>query len=215
MRPMRAVPVQLRLTTGHTSEEYVSRQAWRDATLECCPLHPQGGCGFARHGTYERVEPPGAHIARWYCRKGHCTFSLLPDCLAARFTGSLAAFEAAAACAEESQSLERAADRLRPDVMDLFAAVRWLRRRRRLLQYLFTVLRGLLPELFADCLPQVDVFRARLGCECALVRLRAIAAPWLVVLPPPLGFGPSLEAAGDWQPPRQQSIGPDPPSTSS
>jgi hypothetical protein len=81
---------------------------------------------------------------------------LLPDCLAARFTGSLAAFEEAAACAEESQSFERAADRLRPEVTDLFAAVRWLRRRRTRLQHLFSVLRGLLPTLFADCLPQVD-----------------------------------------------------------
>lgn len=211
MRPVRAVPVQLRLTTGLTSEEYVSRQAWRDATLECCPLHPQGGCGFARHGTYERVEPAGARIARWYCRKGHCTFSLLPDCLAARFTGSLAAFEEAAACAEQAESLERAADRLRPEVTDLFAAVRWLRRRRRLLTHLFSVLRGLLPALFADCLPQAGVLRARLGCDCALVRLRAIAAHWLGVLPPPLGFGPWPEAGGDSNAAHQHSTGPDPP----
>jgi hypothetical protein len=208
------VPVQLRFTTGHTSEEYVSRQAWRDATLPCCPLHPQGGCGFARHGTYGRVEPPGARIARWYCRKGHTTFSLLPDCLAARFTGSLAAFEAAVACAEQAGSLERAADRLRPEVTDLFAAVRWLRRRKRLLQQLFSILRGLLPELFADCLPQVGVFRARLGGECALVRLRAIAAPWLGGLPPPLGFGPWPAAAGDSRTPHQHSTGPDPPAPS-
>jgi hypothetical protein len=131
--------------------------------------------------------------------------------LAARFTGSLAAFEEAGACAEESPSLERAADRLRPEVMDLFAAVRWLRRRRTLLKHVFSVLRGLLPERFADCLPQVGVFRARLGCECALVRLRAIAAPWLGVLPPPLGFGPWPEADGDSPTPHQHSTGPDPP----
>lgn len=210
---MRAVPVQLRFDTGLTSEEYVSRQAWRDATLERCPLHPQGGCGFARHGTYERVEPPGAKIARWYCREGHCTFSLLPDCLAARFTGSLAAFEEAVACAEQSaESLERTAGQLRPDLTDLLAAVRWLRRRRMLLQHLFWLLRGLLPELFADCLPQVGVFRGRLACDCALMRLRAIAAPWLAVLPPPLGFGPWPEGRGDSHNPRQHSTGPDPPS---
>lgn len=211
---MRAVPVQLRFDTGLTSEEYVSRQAWRDATLECCPLHPQGGCGFARHGTYARAEPAGAHIARWYCRQGHCTFSLLPDCLAARFTGTLAAFEEAVACAEQSESLERTADRLRPEVTDLFAAVRWLRRRRTLLRHVFSVLRGLLPELFADCLAQVDVFRSRLGCDCALVRLRAMAAPWLGVLPPPLGFGPWPGRRGDLQTPHQHSTGPDPPSPS-
>ena len=39
-------------------------------------MHPQGGCGFARHGSYERVDPPGTRIARWYCRVGHQTFSL-------------------------------------------------------------------------------------------------------------------------------------------
>lgn len=212
---MRAVPVQLRFDTGLTSEEYVSRQAWRDATLERCPLHPKGGCGFERHGTYERVSPPGTRIARWYCRQGHCTFSLLPDCLAARFTGELTAFEAAVACAEQaSESLEQTADRLRPDVTDLLAAVRWLRRRRTLLVHLFLVLRGLMPELFAGCVPQVSVVRAVLGCDSALVRLRAMAAPWLGVLPPPLGFGPWPEARGDSQTGRQQSMGPDPPSPS-
>lgn len=212
---MRAVPVQLRFDTGLTSEEYVSRQAWRDATLERCPLHPQGGCGFERHGTYERVYPPGTQIARWYCREGHCTFSLLPDCLASRFTGSLGAFEEAVAFAEQaSESLERTADRLRPELTDLFAAVRWLRRRRTLLEHLFGLLRGLLPELFAQCVPQVAAFRRRLACDCALVRLRAIAAPWLAALPPPLGFGPWPEARDDAQAARQHSTGPDPPAPS-
>jgi hypothetical protein len=65
------------------------KQGWLSATLPRCPLHPQGGCGFARHGTYERVSPPGTRVARWYCPEGHCTFSLLPDCLAARLSGTL------------------------------------------------------------------------------------------------------------------------------
>jgi hypothetical protein len=212
MGPCGPLPVQLRFDTGLTSEEYVSRQAWRDATLKRCPLHPQGGCGFERHGTYERVDPPGAQIARWYCREGHCTFSLLPDCLAARFRGSLAEFEDAVACAEQGESLERTADRLRADLSDLFAAVRWLHRRRKLLEHLFILLRGLVPELFAGCVPRVSVFRAALQCDSALVRLRAIAAPWLAVLPPPLGFGPWPPRGGGPRPPRQHSIGPDPPS---
>ncbi|MCH7766403.1 MAG: polyprenyl synthetase family protein [Acidobacteria bacterium] len=33
------------------------------------------------------MSPPGARIARWYCRREPCTFSLLPDCLAARLCG--------------------------------------------------------------------------------------------------------------------------------
>ncbi|MGH8532263.1 MAG: hypothetical protein ACREV1_05885 [Gammaproteobacteria bacterium] len=85
--------MQLRFKTRLTSEEYVSRQAWRDASLPHCPLHPRGGCSLARHGTYERVNPPGTRVSRWYCPHGHRTFSLLPDCLAARFPGSLCAIE--------------------------------------------------------------------------------------------------------------------------
>jgi hypothetical protein len=27
-------------------------QLWRSASLSRCPLHPKGGCGFARHGIY-------------------------------------------------------------------------------------------------------------------------------------------------------------------
>ena len=69
--------VQLRYQTDLTSTEYVNREAWSEASLERCPLHPQGGCGFARHGSYERVEPPGTRIPRWYCPLGHQTFRQL------------------------------------------------------------------------------------------------------------------------------------------
>ena len=51
-------PVQLRFETGLTSKEYVSRQAWQDATLACCPLHPHGGCSFTRH-VYVPLETRG------------------------------------------------------------------------------------------------------------------------------------------------------------
>ena len=44
----------------------------------------------------------GTLIARWYCRESHTTFSLLPDCLAARLPGTLDALEAAAVAAEEA-----------------------------------------------------------------------------------------------------------------
>ena len=80
------MPVQLRFETGLTGADYVTREAWREARLSRCPLHPRGGCGFARHGTYERKTPAGTLIARWYCPQG-----LLPDHLAARFPGTLSA----------------------------------------------------------------------------------------------------------------------------
>ena len=92
-------------------------------------MHPQGGCGFTRHGTYERVNPPGTRIARWYCRQGHCTFSLLPDCLAARGSGTLIEFEAVVNDTEAARSLEAAAAACRPDI-ELPGVLRWLRRRR-------------------------------------------------------------------------------------
>ncbi|MGB7933432.1 MAG: hypothetical protein WCH04_14615 [Gammaproteobacteria bacterium] len=41
-----------------TGEEYISQQAWRKTSLPRYPLHPHGGCGFARHGTYEQRSPP-------------------------------------------------------------------------------------------------------------------------------------------------------------
>jgi hypothetical protein len=108
--------VQLRFETSFTSKEYVTHQAWRDATLERCPLHPAGGCSFARHGTYERVNPPGTQVPRWYCPEGHCTFSLLADCFAARLSGSLQEVEAVVVAAEQAASREAAADELRLDI---------------------------------------------------------------------------------------------------
>jgi len=52
-------------------------------------------------------------IARWYCPKGHRTFSLLPDLLAARMPGLLASVDAAVATAASAESLEAALDTMR------------------------------------------------------------------------------------------------------
>jgi hypothetical protein len=71
--------VQLRFATSLTSAQYVSQQAWRDASLDRCPAHPEGGCGFKRNGTYERAEPPGARVSRWYCELAHTTFSFATE----------------------------------------------------------------------------------------------------------------------------------------
>ncbi|MDE0442808.1 MAG: hypothetical protein OXL38_11875, partial [Gammaproteobacteria bacterium] len=78
------------MRTGLSGEQYVKAQGWRHATLARCPNHPGGGCSLARHGTYARKTPPGTRVARWYCPESHTTFSLLPDCLAARLPGTLA-----------------------------------------------------------------------------------------------------------------------------
>jgi len=203
--------VQLRFDTGLTGAEYVTREGWRLASLAHCPLHPRGGCDFARHGTYERVSPPGTQIARWYCPQGHCTFSLLPDHLAARFPGTLQAIEAVVAAVEQAPSLEAAADALRRDDITLPSAVRWVRRRVAPVRALLTVVVGLLPQLLAGCAPRVTELRQRLAGAEVLVALRAVAAAQLQVLAPPLGFRPPAHRGAQRQDRRQQRMGPDPP----
>lgn len=202
--------MQLRYPCSLTSEQYVAQQAWRHATLECCPLHPKGGCEFARHGTYPRVSPPGARVARWYCKLGHCTFSLLPDCLAARLPGTLAEVEAVVVAVEQATSLEAACAWLRTDI-ELPGVLRWVRRRVRAVHDALNTLKGLLPEYFAGCEPRLDAFALRLGVEAPLPVLRQIGAPYLKWLAPPVGFRPPVFAGGEPERDLQHCPGPDPP----
>jgi len=202
--------VLLRFETGLTSEEYVKREAWREASLSFCPNHRQGGCSLARHGTYERKTPPGTRIARWYCCESHTTFGLLPDCLAARLPGTLQSFEETVVAAEQASSLEAAAAALRPAI-ELPGAVRWLRRRRQYVRQCLLLVVGLLPDLLTGCQPTITAFRARLMQETVLVHLRSHAAPYLPQLPAPLGFSAPAGATGGVNCPHQQPMGPDPP----
>jgi transposase-like protein len=205
------IPVQLRFKTGLTGADYVTREAWREARLLHCPLHPRGGCGFVRHGTYERKSPAGTLIARWYCPQGHRTFSLLPDHLAARFPGTLSEIERVVATLEQARSLEAAADALRSDPVTLASAVRWVRRRVRPVRALLTVLVGLFPQFLLGCAPTVGALRGRLSCEQVLLLLRELAQVHLQALAYPLGFHHRLAACGEHQRGIQQRMGPDPP----
>ena len=204
--------MQLRFACEHTGEEYVKQEAWRDASLPRCPLHPKGGCGFARHGTYERVSPPGTLIARWYCPAGHRTFSLLPDCLAARLSGTLAEVEAVVRAAEQAAGLEAACQELRLDI-ELPGALRWVRRRVQAVHASLHLLRGLLPELFATCPGTLKTFSAQLGVGQVLRVLRHIGAAFLQRLPAPLGFVPRRKPGGGRGRARQHCVGADPPGT--
>ena len=203
--------MQLRFETELTSKEYVSQEAWQDASLTCCPMHPQGGCSFARHGTYERVKPPGTKIPRWYCPESHCTFSLLADCFTARLSGTLCEIETVVVEVEGASSLEAAADQSRLDI-ELPGAIRWTRRRVKAVHACLTILLGLLPELFIGCQPTVTAFSQRLRVDFILPVLREIAAVHLGYLPPPLGFSPPSCSGGEAKRPLQQQTGPDPPS---
>jgi hypothetical protein len=126
------------------------------------------------------------------------TFSLLPDCLAAKLPGTLAELEQVVGAVEQAPSVEAAADRLRPDI-EWPGRLRWVRRRRRLLHTALVALIALVPEAFGRCEPTLSSLARSLGTErgAVLVALRTVAQPQqLQQLPPPLGFGPRSAPTG-------------------
>jgi hypothetical protein len=221
--PAGPVPVQLRFDTGLAGEQYVTRELWRQARLERCPLHPQGGCGFARHGTYKRKSPLGTRIARWYCRLGHQTFSLLPDHLAARFPGTLPEIERVVAAAERASSVQACADALRPVTVSLPSAMRWVRRRLARVHALLPIVVAMVPQHLQGCAPTIEAFHERLVAKPAtasisasapasvLVQLRDLLSVHLAALAYPLGLRHRCASGGEAQGALQQHKGPDPP----
>lgn len=181
--------MQLRFETNLSADEYVNQKAWRYAELHSCPLHPEGGCSLARHGTYSRKVPPGTKVARWHCPEGHTTFSLLPDCLAARLPGSLIEIETVLCQVQNSSSQEAAADTVR-DNIELAGALRWIRRRIFLIQASLAMLIELLPDLPKESTPTLSCFQELLGLQFVLPALRGYTHSHLGMLPPPVGFGP-------------------------
>jgi hypothetical protein len=204
--------MQLRFATNLTSEEYIRQRAWQEAMLECCPLHPQGGCGVRSHGSYGRKEPAGLRIPRFYCRRGQTTISLLPDFAAARMSGTLCGVERAVEHAELAPTLASAGRNLRSELSDERSAVRWLRR---LVQAVHSALRALvtsLPELFGTA-PRIVALRERLGKAAGrgvLTRLRALGERMLQRLRAPLGFLRLRRIGSDDEPELQHKAGPDP-----
>jgi hypothetical protein len=207
--------VVVRYATTLTSKQYVTQQAWRTATLERCPLHPEGGCGLGGHGSYPRVRPAGIRVARLRCPKAGVTISLLPDFLAARLSGTLAEVEQAVEAAERAKSLEGAAGRARPadvsDAVTLPSALRWLRRRLSPVRTALLALVTLLPELFG-CAPTIAGLRERLGVSSVLIALRARAEQQLGALEAPLGFRARAAQATSTRSGSPHEAGPDPPS---
>lgn len=202
-------PVQLRFATQLTGQQYVEQKAWLTANLERCPLHPAGGCHFSRHTPYERVEPPGTFIARWYCPEGHTTFSLLPDFLASRLSSTLEEVEAVASKMERSeQSFEQQAQRLRPDI-EPQGAVRWARRRVAAVLVALLAIKGLQPQVLTGAAPTLGSLRQALGVEQVLPALRELAGRQVVWVPHPVGLGPRSRGRQSGQGPRQQEPGAD------
>jgi len=200
--------VQLRFATDISIEQYIEEEAWKDAKLDRCPLHPEGGCKFARHGTYCRKYPDGAKIARWYCPDGRTTFGLLPDCLSSRLPGTLMEAETVINQIEAAPSQEAAADNMRPDI-GLPGILRWMRHRLFLIRASLILLTDLIPSL-SNGQATLSSLRSALGVEFVLPHLRELADPHLHIPPPPLGFGPRpQEIHGKNR--FQQQTGPDPP----
>lgn len=203
--------VQVRLATSSiTSEVYVARKLWRLATLTRCPWHPAGGCGFSRHGTYERVRPAGTRIARWYCPVARRTVSALPDCLPARYSGTLADLEAMVLAVEQAPSREAAAARLRTEI-ELPGALRYLDRLCRSIHRALATIRGLEPVRLQAVAPTLQAFAAALGTDSVLMSLRASLARYLPLLPAPFGFDPRRHRRHTGATPPQHETGPDPP----
>jgi len=202
--------VQLRFATDISVEQYIEEEAWKDAELDQCPLHPEGGCRIARHGTYSRKSPDGTKIARWYCPDGRTTFGLLPDCLSSRLPGTLIEVETVINQIESAPSQEAAADNMRLDI-GLPGILRWMRHRLFLIRASLILLIDLLPLLSNNGQATLSSLRSTLGVEFVLPHLRELAASHLDILPPPLGFGPRPKKKYREKRRFQQQTGPDPP----
>jgi hypothetical protein len=203
--------MQMRLRTNLTSEDYANQQAWQGAMLDRCPLHPEGGCTVRRHGSYGRKQPEGVRVARFYCRQGQTTFSLLPDFAAARLSGTLAEVEHAVEIFEAAPTLASAARDLRPDLDDERSAIRWLRRRVHAVHSALTTLVTSVPKLFGTA-ARLFAVHERLGVQDAglLARLRGVGESMLQQLLTPLGFRYRGRARSEHARAPQHKVGPDP-----
>jgi hypothetical protein len=148
-------------------------------------------------------------VARWYCRKGHTTFSLLPDCVASRLSSTLAAVEKVALTAEQRRgSLEMLAEEIRPDI-EVQGAVRWVRRRVVAVALALRVLKGLRPDVFSGVEPTLGEVRALLGVADLLAGVRAMAGAQLQKMPPYVGLGPRTNRGKPGKKWLQQGVGAD------
>lgn len=206
------MPVQVRLPIALTSEQYISQQAWRDASLARCPFG-QPRCQAVGHGSYERKRPAGMRVARRWCKRCGVSIGLLPDFISSRISGTLADFERVAVAAEQASSQWEAAEQLRPYEGAFESAVKWVRFRAQTVRELVQTAVGLVRELLG-CEPTLGAVRERLGLEQGggvLMVLRALCEPHLESLAAPLGLLPRPEAGKRRKRRHPQSAGPDPP----
>lgn len=173
-------------------DRYVADRAWERAELCACPLHPEGGCGLQRLGTYGRVVPSGTRVARWWCPVARKSISLLPSFLAARLSGTLDEVEAVVSAVEQEGGVTAALETVHPANADgalgLQGALRSMRRRVRAVRAALLAVITLMPEWFTGTRPTIEGLRTVLATDRVLVALRELAAGHLPTLPAPLGF---------------------------
>lgn len=214
--------MQFRFAIDLTAEEYVRKEAWKDIIISKCPIHPGRGCKVSSHGTYDRVEPVGSKIPRFFCHSETRTCSLLGDCFSSRLPGTLIDVETVVSMVEEAiardtaQSVQRPLDEkisfasldiatvagelnVEQRLFDLAIDFRWLNRRVEYVRNNLTAMVALFPQRFKDCLPSLSSFRRVLEQEPVLIQLRTIAEEKLHQTPRPLGLNPPQKMA--WKPP--------------
>jgi hypothetical protein len=137
------------------------------------------------------VYPAGVRVPRFYCPVAVSTISLLPMFLASRMSTTLEELQEVLEVVETAPSLAAAAEVLRPAdapaAVTSISAVRWVRRRVKLLRAALLALVTLLPEL-VGCMPTLSALRAHLGVDRVLVALRELARRHIYALSPPLGL---------------------------
>ena len=148
--------MQIRYKTNVSSaHEYNVQKLCEKAELKQCPIHPEGGCGIRRHGSYKRLIPIECKIPCWYCRTAHTLISMLPDFLASRLPGTLKDVEEVVLEVKKHPTLVSAAETIRPDI-GLQGALRWLTRRLNYVDSILNVAAGILSPVGFKDLPQLQ-----------------------------------------------------------
>lgn len=173
-----------------TASEYKAQKLYEKAELKQCPLHPEGGCGIRKHGSYTRKWPVEIKIACWYCRMGHTLISLLPDFLPSRLSETLKDVEEVVLEVQKHPNLESAAENIRPDI-ELPGALRWIVRRINYVGRILIIGAGILPQFGFKSLEQLQkTFKV----DFVLPHLREILKNHLHKLPRIIGLIPPQTA---------------------
>jgi len=131
----------------------------------------------------------------------------LPDFLAARLPGLLAAIEHSITVASAAKSMEAAADALRGPDVSLPGAVRWLRRRIRAVR---TALAHVTPKTVIGALATESALEIDLDEGRVLLGLRRSLSPQILnSIPAPLGFQPATGVGWPRCGNGQHGMGPD------